>query len=144
MAKPGPAQSTLGKLLSFAVAGGTGFIVDVSVLRLGIEFFGLTPFVARIPAIAAAMATTWLINRTFTFGASGRKLRDEGSRYIAVALIGAILNYIVYSAILLALPNGFGPITDDFLLPEFATFTAVAIVTVFSYLGYSRFVFGNK
>lgn len=131
-AKPG-AKTLFGKLVAFAFAGGTGMIVDLGVLRLLIEL-GATPFVARIPAIALAMATTWFINRTFTFGASGRSVRSEGSRYAAVAIIGAVLNYTIYSGILIVTPDGF--------LPEFATIIAVGIVTIFSYLGYSRFVFG--
>ncbi len=128
------AQSLLGRLFSFGLAGGIGMIVDLGVLRLLIEW-GATPFVARVPAILCAMATTWLINRNFTFAASGRSVRDEGSRYVAVAIICAILNYLIYSGILLVTPEGF--------LPEIATIIAVAIVTVFSYLGYSRLVFKN-
>lgn len=121
------------KLFSFAVAGGSGMIVDLSVLRLIIELFGATPFVARIPAIGAAMLTTWFINRTFTFGASGRSIGNEGLRYFAVALSGAFLNYAIYSGLLL--------ITPDWFLPEFATIIAVGIVTIFSYVGYSQLVF---
>lgn len=129
------AKTLFGKLFSFAFAGGTGMIVDLGVLRLLIEM-GATPFVARIPAIGLAMATTWFINRTFTFGASGRSVRAEGSRYAAVAIVGALLNYAIYSGILIMTPDGF--------LPEFATIIAVAIVTIFSYLGYSRLVFKDN
>lgn len=131
-----PARTRLGRLVSFAFAGGAGFIVDLAVLRGLIELAGLGPFAARIPAIGAAMLTTWLINRTFTFGASGRTVGNEAARYVTVAIIGAVLNYLIYSAVLLATP--------DWFLPEMATFVAVACVTVFSYLGYSRFVFGVK
>ncbi|MEM9574513.1 MAG: GtrA family protein [Pseudomonadota bacterium] len=129
------AKTLFGKLVSFAFAGGTGMVVDLGVLRLLIEL-GATPFLARIPAIALAMATTWLINRNFTFGASGRSVRSEGSRYATVAIIGAFLNYAIYSVILIVTPDGF--------LPELATIIAVGIVTIFSYLGYSRFVFGDN
>ena len=130
------AKTLFGRLFSFAFAGGIGMIVDLGVLRLLIEM-GATPFVARIPAIGLAMLTTWFINRTFTFAASGRSVQAEGSRYAAVAIIGAFLNYAIYSVILIVTPNSF--------LPEFATIIAVGLVTIFSYLGYSRFVFkGNN
>lgn len=129
------AKTLFGKLFSFAFAGGIGMIVDLGVLRLLIEL-GATPFVARVPAIALAMATTWFINRNFTFGDSGRSIGSEGSRYASVAIIGALLNYAIYSVILILTPDGF--------LPEFATIIAVACVTVFSYFGYSRFVFKNN
>ena len=128
-----PARTRLGRYFSFAVAGGSGVIVDLAVLRGLIELFGASPFMARIPAIAAAMTTTWLINRTFTFAKSGRSVPGEALRYAAVAIVGAVLNYLIYSAILLTTPAWF--------LPEIATIIAVGIVTVFSYVGYSRIVF---
>ncbi|MFZ2102470.1 MAG: GtrA family protein [Oricola sp.] len=123
------------RLASFAVAGGTGFLVDASVLTLLLKFTPLGPFSARVFAIAAAMLTTWAINRTVTFGKSGRHVVKEGARYGFVALIGAALNYAIYSGLLLAAP---GVIT-----PLMALVIAVAVVTVFSYLGYSRFVFNR-
>ena len=121
------------RLASFAIAGGTGFIVDASVLTMLMEFTPLGPFSARIFAIAAAMVTTYAINRTVTFGKSDRHVVHEGARYGFVALIGAGLNYAIYSALLLAAPETITPLV--------ALVIAVAIVTVFSYLGYSRFVF---
>jgi putative flippase GtrA len=123
------------RLASFAVAGGTGFIVDASVLTLLMKITPLGPFSARIFAIAAAMFTTWIINRTVTFGKSGDHVVKEGARYGFVALIGAGLNYAIYSGLLLAAPN--------LITPLMALVIAVGIVTVFSYLGYSRFVFNR-
>lgn len=121
------------RLASFAIAGGAGFIVDATVLTLLIRFTPLGPFTARIFAIAAAVATTFTINRTVTFGRSGRHVVHEGARYGFVALIGAGMNYAIYSALLLAAP--------ETVTPLMALVIAVSLVTVFSYLGYSRFVF---
>jgi len=121
------------RLASFAVAGGTGFVVDATVLVLLMRLTPLGPFSARIVSVAAAMLTTWTINRTVTFGKSNRPIIQEGARYGFVALIGAALNYGIYSGLLLAAP---GTIT-----PLMALVIAVGLVTVFSYLGYSRFVF---
>ncbi|WP_428978267.1 GtrA family protein [Oricola thermophila] len=123
------------RLASFAVAGGTGFIVDASVLTLLMKFTPMGPFSARVFAIAAAMFTTWMINRNITFGKSGRHVVKEGARYGFVALMGAGLNYAIYSGLLLAAPGLFPPLA--------ALVIAVAVVTVFSYLGYSRFVFNR-
>lgn len=121
------------RLASFAVAGGTGFVVDATVLMLLMRFTPLGPFTARIVSVAAAMLTTWTINRTVTFGRSGRHIVHEGARYGFVALIGAALNYGIYSGLLLAAPETIPPLL--------ALVIAVGLVTVFSYLGYSRFVF---
>ncbi|MEM6382796.1 MAG: GtrA family protein [Pseudomonadota bacterium] len=126
------ARSRWGRVSSFAIAGGSGFIIDVVVLYLLLTFTGLGPFTARIVSIACAMITNFLINRTFTFGASGRSIVDEGTRYSSVGMVGAGLNYVLYAGILIAVP-GFSPFI--------ATMLAVVSVAAFSYAAYSRFVF---
>lgn len=130
-----PARTRLGRLFSFAFAGGSGFIIDVGVLYLLIHFTPLGPFGGRLISIACAMTSNYLVNRTFTFGASGRSVIEEGARYSSIGLIGAGLNYVIYAGLLLLIP-GFSP--------YLATFIAVGVVAVFSYLGYARFVFGTK
>ena len=60
---------------------------------------------------------------------------EEGARYSSIGLIGAGLNYVIYAGLLLLLPD---------FSPYLATFIAVGVVAVFSYLGYARFVFGAK
>lgn len=126
------ARTTSGRLVSFALAGGSGFVADISVLWLLLNFTPLDPFSARVLSIACAMTSNFLINRTFTFGGSGRSIVEEGIRYSSIGAIGAGLNYAIYVALLLAIP-GFSPFA--------ATFIAVVIVAVYSYFGYSRFVF---
>lgn len=126
------AKTRFGRLFSFAFAGGSGFIVDISVLWLLLHLTPLGPFTARIFSIGCAMTSNFLINRTFTFGKSGRSVVEEGVRYSSIGAIGAGLNYLIYAGLLLAIP-GFSPF--------WATFIAVVIVAVFSYFGYSRFVF---
>ena len=130
-----PARTRLGRLFSFAVAGGSGFVIDVGVLYLLIHFTPLGPFGARVISITCAMASNYLVNRTFTFGASDRSVIEEGARYSSIGIIGALLNYGIYAGLLLAFP-GFSP--------YMATFIAVGVVAVFSYLGYARFVFGTR
>jgi putative flippase GtrA len=121
------------RLLLFAVAGGAGFLVDAGVLALLLHMTPLGPLVARIGAIAAAMLFTFWLNRTFTFGRSDRSLAAEGARYGGVGIGAALINYAVYSAIVLAFPA---------LWPVFALAIASAIAMLWSFLGYSRFVFG--
>lgn len=129
------AQSKAGKIFSFAVAGGSGFVIDIVVLFLVLHLTPLGPLIARVLSIFCAMISNFIINRTFTFGQSGRRLREEFARYVSVGAIGAVLNYLIYAALLLIRP-GFSP----FL----ATFIAVIIVAFFSYFGYAHFVFNRK
>ncbi|MEQ8308276.1 MAG: GtrA family protein [Hoeflea sp.] len=119
----------------FLFAGAVGFAVDVGVLWLLLRFDLLDPFSARVIAIASAMLCTYLINRTFTFGASHRRVSVESARYGGVGIASALINYVVYSACLI-------------VLKDFSPYLAVVLgsgsATAFSYLGYSRFVFGPR
>jgi putative flippase GtrA len=121
------------KLAFFAFAGATGFAVDMGVLWLLLSLTPLDPFSARVLAIATAMLCTYLINRTFTFGASTRHVAVESARYGSVGIASALVNYAVYSGLLIAWSG---------LSPYVALFFGSAVATLFSYLGYSRFVFG--
>lgn len=123
------------RLFTFAVAGGAGFLVDASVLALLLWATPLGPLVARVFAIAAAMFFTFWLNRTFTFGRSHRGIAAEGTRYGGVGISAALLNYAVYSALVLAFPA---------LRPVLAVAVASLVAMVWSFLGYSRFVFDTS
>lgn len=115
----------------FLISGGLGFAVDIIVLRLGMSF-GLSPLLARIPALALAMATTWLVNRAKTFHSSGKPVGVEAGQYAIVAIAAALLNYCIYAILVRSFPQ---------LMPELATAIAVGSTMIFSFTGYSRFVF---
>jgi putative flippase GtrA len=123
------------KLLRFGIAGGLGFIVDAGVLALLLHTTPLGPFLARLIAIALAMVTTWVFNRTFTFEKSGDSLAADGFRYGSVGITAALVNYGLYSALLLTMPD---------LQPLAALVFATAASMFFSFFGYSRFVFREK
>ena len=113
------------KLTFFLFAGAIGFVVDMGVLWLLLEVKLLDPFSARAPAIGAALVCTYLINRTFTFGASHRKVAAEGVRYGSVGLISTLINYSVYSGLLLILPS---------LSPYVAVIFGSGSATTFAYV----------
>jgi putative flippase GtrA len=121
------------RVLSFAIVGGIGFVVDAGLLWL-LTRGGFDPFSARILSIAAAVFTTWRLNRLFTFGASPTSQAAEGLRYGLVAGLTACLNYAIYAAALLAWPA---------LPPVLAAVAATLAAMGFSYAGYSRLVFSG-
>jgi putative flippase GtrA len=135
-----PARLTrgLGRVLAFLMAGGLGFAVDAGVLWLLTARFEVDPFAARLAAIAVAVATTWLLNRRFTFAAPNEgaaALAREGARYGTVAAAGSAVNYAVYAAALVAAPG----------MPPLAALLLGSVVAMaFNYLGYARFVFGQR
>ncbi len=122
------------RLFWFVVAGGSGFLIDAGLTQLLI-LAGLGPFLARIPAIMTAMAFTWFINRSRTFGKSSHSLAQEGFRYWVVGVTSALLNYAIYSALMYNAP---------FLQPVVAIVAASLGAMAYSYFGYSRFVFRHR
>jgi len=120
------------KLVRFTIAGGIGFLVDAGILAALLHLTPLGPFLARLVAITVAMAVTWAFNRSFTFDRSGRSLAAEGFRYGSVGVTAALVNYGLYSALLLSLPA---------LQPLAAMVLATCASMILSFFGYSRFVF---
>lgn len=120
------------KLFFFGLAGSIGFIVDASVLLLFLRFTPLDPFSSRIFAIAAAVCCSWMINRNFTFQKGGRSVAKEGMRYGGVGITSALINFSVYSGLLIQFSE---------LRPIFAVVIASATATIWAYIGYSKFVF---
>jgi putative flippase GtrA len=120
------------RILWFALAGGVGFIVDAGLLMLLLHFTPLGPFGARAISIPMAMIATWILNRNFTFDRTSRSLAAEGFRYGSIGITSALLNYALYSALLVSTP---------ILRPTVALILASAAATGFSFFGYSRFVF---
>lgn len=119
----------------FLVAGGIGFITDALVLSALLQFTPLGPFLSRAVAIAVAMGVTYVFNRHFTFGRSHRRLLSEGIRYGTVGTVTALVNYSLYSALLVATPA---------LQPLAALVFASIAATALSFLGYSRLVFARR
>lgn len=122
----------MSRLARFVLAGGVGFIADAATLWLLLAMTPLGPFVARVLSIGFALCVTWQINRHLTFSPSSRGVAQEGARYGGVGIATSTVNYLVYCAILFALPA----------MPPLA---ALAVASLFamalSFLGYSRLVF---
>lgn len=123
------------KLFRFLIAGSVGFVVDAGVLHLLLWFTPVGPFIGRAVSIPSALLATWVLNRNFTFGHSDRSLAAEGFRYGSVGLTSALLNYALFSSLLMAEPS---------LRPIIALTLGSAAATTFSFFGYSRFVFRHR
>jgi len=120
------------RLVRFVFAGGIGFIADAGALWLLLAVTPLGPFTARVLSIGFALCVTWQINRHLTFSPSRRGVAQEGARYGGVGIATSVVNYLVYSAILLALPAA---------SPLAALAVASLVAMTLSFLGYSRLVF---
>ncbi|RRH90166.1 GtrA family protein [Mesorhizobium tamadayense] len=122
----------MGRLTRFVLAGGIGFVADAAALWLLLSVTPLGPLTARGLSIGFALTVTWQVNRHLTFSRSSRGIAQEGARYGGVGIATSIVNYLVYCAILLALPS----------LPPLAALAVASLVAMaLSFLGYSRLVF---
>lgn len=90
--------------LRFCVVGAIGFAVDLGLLQLALQF-GYSPIQGRIFSIIIALTVTWILHRYFTFQQTDRRMVSQYSRFVLVALLGASLNFLIYSVILLAAPQ---------------------------------------
>jgi putative flippase GtrA len=88
--------------MRFGVVGALGFVVDAGVLQL-LLMLGWGPVGARAVAIPVAVLATWALNRRFTFpeAQAGPALASL-LRYAGVSAVGAAVNFIVYTALVLA------------------------------------------
>jgi putative flippase GtrA len=117
------------QIVRFAVVGVVGFIVDGGGTFLLVRA-GFSPFVARVPALAAAILTTWVLNRTLTFRAKHPRSVSELARYVSVALSSALLNYLLY-----------GVLVASGIAPLIAVAVATVVLMLGSFFAYRRVVF---
>ena len=116
----------------FVASGVIAFATDALTLVLLTHAAGFDPFSARLIAIATAMIAGFFSHRNLTFGVAHRATWAEFTKFIAVAATASLINYAVYSAILLVFRN---------LEPLVALVAASAIAMIVSYFGYRFGVF---
>ncbi len=110
----------------FIVSGATALATDALILELLTRFAGLSPFLARLLAIAAAMVAGWRAHRFLTFKVQTAPTLQEFFAYVAVAWMAAAINYAVFAAILLWRPT---------TLPLVALIAASFVAMAFAYIG---------
>jgi putative flippase GtrA len=90
------------QVAQFALSGVIGYLVDAGVLVLLAPEFGA--YVGRLISFLAAVATTWLINRSLTFRHQRKNgpLHREFALYAATALGGGAVNLACYSILVYA------------------------------------------
>lgn len=124
-AAPG-AQHPVRHGLAFLFSGGLAFLTDAALLKLLTAALGVHPILARLVAISVAMLAGWLAHRRFTFRLTTPPSVAEFSRYAAVQLMVAAINYGIFVVIVLLRPG---------IEPLFALFISSVIAMVFAYLG---------
>ena len=113
----------------FVAVGGIGFVVDGGT-TFALVSLGFSPVTSRIPALALAILTTWLLNRCLTFEVRRPRSTNELLRYFGVALSSAAMNFGAYTLLVL---SG--------VKPGLAVAIATLLLMFFSFYGYKLFIF---
>ena len=126
-------RSLAGQLARFLVVGAIGFIIDGGLLNL-LVWQGINPYLARAISFPPAVTTTWYLNRIWAFAARAHGPRRQYLRYLAVQIVGACGNYLIYALILFVVPH-----TVDGVLAAFAVGSAGGLLI--NFVGARMFVF---
>jgi putative flippase GtrA len=126
------------QFLSFATIGVVGFLVDTSVLYLAKDTLGLGLYSGRVLSFLVAATTTWLLNRTFTFGRPPvSSLWREWLRFLSVNSVGGLVNYAAYSTLVATVPL-------VALYPALGVGAGSIAGLTFNYLGSKHAVFRHR
>jgi putative flippase GtrA len=94
------------EFIRFASVGALGFVVDAGFLLIFTSSLQWPPMMARVASFLISLVATWPANRAWTFrgerGASAKRLAAEAGRYFAVQLVGAAINFLVFSLMITA------------------------------------------
>ncbi|MBU2534032.1 MAG: GtrA family protein [Alphaproteobacteria bacterium] len=127
-----PRVSRFRHIGGFIGAGLAALAVDAAVLTLLTEAGGLSPYVARLFSIMAAMVVSWQINRRVTFAARQPGTLAEFGRFATVSWVAQAVNYGVFAAVLLRWPETW---------PVAALMAASLVAMFVSYAGFRFGVF---
>lgn len=124
------------RFLRFACVGAVGFVVDAGILTMLMQL-GWQPVLARLVSFPAAVATTWLLNKAWTFAADAASAGGGYMRYSGIQIIGALINLGIFTLLISAFPA--------FRAVPWLPLAAAALVAlVFNYLATRHLVFNSR
>lgn len=94
----------MSRLLTFAMVGGVGFVVDTLIFMVLFQWAGVELMIARGLAFCVAATTTWLGNRCLTFSQSTKdRAFNQWQKFMLSASISALPNFAVFKVTTLLL-----------------------------------------
>ena len=88
------------RFAKFAGVGVIGFLCDAGVFYILVTFAAMSPYVAKVGSYFAAATLTWWLNRRFTFAPTEMRAAEQWLRFLAVNVVGALVNYAVFALML--------------------------------------------
>jgi putative flippase GtrA len=126
------------RFLRFAVVGGAGFVVSQAGLYVALNLLHLGDTGAWLFAFFCAVTFTWWGNRMLTFrehaAVGARGIVFEWARFVAANGIGAVVNFVVYTACIRFAP---APLNSHYIALALGTIVAL----VFNFTLSQRLVF---
>ena len=123
-------KTILKQALWFCVAGVLGFLVEVSILQIGISM-SAGPIWPRVFSLPTAIWVTYVVNKNFSFKMEAKRDNHYFFSYFIGMLLGAALNLGIYT---LAVISG--------ITPALSLAIAVAISAICNFVT-SRFIFSR-
>lgn len=124
------------RFLRFACVGAVGFVVDAGILTT-LMHVGWHPLAARLVSFPVAVATTWLLNKAWTFASSAKPQRGGYMRYSGIQIVGALINLGIFTLLITAFPVLHS-------MPWLPLAAAALVALVFNYLATRHLVFTTQ
>lgn len=133
------------QFLRFATVGVKISLIDAGGVYLLPWLFGMNLYAARIISLSTAIMAGYLLNRYFTFGHGQRGcFYRQMAGHFGVHATGGLLNYAVFSGVIvLGHAHLTGP-TELMLLPLVAIWIGGMVGLVFNFAVSSQLVFSNR
>jgi putative flippase GtrA len=80
------------QLLKFSLVGASGYIANLLVFTITVEFVGVHYELGALAAFVVAVTNNYFLNRHWTFTPTGRSLREEATRFFIVSVSAFLLN----------------------------------------------------
>ena len=126
------------QILAFAGVGTIGFLIDAAILTILVSGYDWSHYMARLISFACAVSVTWLFNRLWTFRHYATASRKrEYQRYFGVQLVGALINYSIFS-VCIATSRLFSD------LPVMPLALGSLVAMVFNFVGARNFVYADE
>ncbi|MBR1799324.1 MAG: GtrA family protein [Bacteroidales bacterium] len=142
-------NSLLLKFIKFGIVGASGTIVDFGILYLMRDVLGLPDIVANTISFTCAASSNYLFNRLWTFRSKEKKVGIEYAKFLAVSVVGLLINngVIILSGLLWpSLYNGGVLSVVGVEIQWFYVFKllAIAITTLWNFFGNMLFTFRHS
>lgn len=123
------------RFLRFAGVGAVGFGIDAGILTMLMRL-GWQPVQARLVSFPAAVTTTWLLNKAWTFAADAASAGSSYMRYSGIQIVGALINLGMFTLLIAGFPTLRA-------VPWLPLAAAALVALVFNYLATRHLVFNS-